>query len=120
MQELKPQERWIDVAPALAPAEIKSAMDTLSTWHEGPTSASGGARLRFSVAGTLWTASLSELMDVPLEAWQDFGGHLLAQAAKAKKASRRFDDGFALCAAQLIGECGDCKDVTSDDIDRME
>ena len=101
-QALYPQQSWIKFSPGLAPFEIRRAVSTLAAWADG--SAPRDASLSFALAGSGKPAPLRDLMEVPMSAWQNFGGHLLGQAVNAKALSRSSDDAAAQRSLQLVSE----------------
>lgn len=112
MQTLHVQQRWIELAPALAPVAISNAMSTMAAWCEGRLPGDAPSSLSFSAAGPMFKpAPLPALAAVPITTWRNFGGHLLAQAVNARAFSKRRGDAPAQHSLQLIGEGPVCQDL---------
>lgn len=99
----------MEVCPWLAPAHVSRSMTTVEAWREGRLV--DGARDAVVAASIplFKPTPLTELARVPISAWQNFVGHLVAQLVNALTFSRQPGDELEQHSLQLIGKVG-CSD----------
>ena len=105
VQALHPQRHWIELAPALAPGGMDSALATIAGWWEGTLPC--GANLSLPVPGQPRPLLLSELAAIPMGKWLKHGVLLLSRVRNAKAFSERPGDGPAQTFMQSIGTAAD-------------
>lgn len=110
VQALHPQRHWIELAPALAPGRLDSAMATIAGWWEGTLPC--GHNLSLPVPNQPRPLLLSELAAIPVTKWLKCGVMLLSRVTNAKAFSRQPGDGPAQTSMQSIGTAIDVMYVT--------
>lgn len=117
MQDLSPNRPWLDLCPWLA--QMPRSMVSVEAWREG--------RLPDGACGTVVTPSaplfkptpLGDLAGVPISAWQNFVGHLLAHMVNAQAFSSRRGDALEHQSLQLLGEGGHSKPAVTCNVDQQ-
>ena len=102
LQDLSPSRPWLELCPWLA--QMPRSMISIEAWREG--------RLPDGSHGTVVTPSaplfkptpLADLAGVPIPAWQNFVGHLLAHMVNAQAFSSRPGDALEQQSLQLLGK----------------
>ncbi|KAK9843002.1 hypothetical protein WJX74_005501 [Apatococcus lobatus] len=100
--ELCPSQRWVQLCPWLAPPSISQSMATLAAWSEGRLPSSTGHTV--APLGRLFKpVPLAELAMVPLSAFENCVGHLVAQIVNAQIFSKTSGDAPAQRSAEIVG-----------------
>ncbi len=77
-------------------------MHTLESWCQGALPSN--ACLYLPLAGMRKPVRISELMQIPMRAWQNMAGHILGKAVNARALAHNLETGVPSPCLELMGE----------------